>query len=166
MMVYVVRHAQAEKLGSGATDEARKLTPRGRIKMREAALGMAALGLKFDVILTSPLVRAVETAKLIAEAYGDDVSPQVVEALATGVPATQALTALAPHARNESVAVVGHEPQLGELVSLLLTGSSDRLRLRLKKGACVAIELPRRIEPGSGQLCWMLTQRHLRRLAK
>jgi len=62
--------------------------------------------------------------------------------------------------------IVGHEPQLSGLVSLLLTGSPDGLHLRFKKGACVALSVPKRFERGGAELGWMLTQRQLRRLRK
>jgi phosphohistidine phosphatase len=166
MMLYIVRHAEAKPAGQGVGDEARRLTPRGRDRTRDAAAGMAALGLKFDAILTSPLPRAKETAEIIAAAYPDGAQPQELPALVGSVAPADALAALAPFARNQSLLLVGHEPQLSGLVALLLTGTGDGLQVNFKKGACVALELARRFETGAAHLRWMLTQRQLRRLRK
>jgi len=67
MMLYVLRHGVAEEVGPEGTDGSRRLTPGGRRKLRAAAAGMRALGVTFDAILTSPLVRAAETAVIVAE---------------------------------------------------------------------------------------------------
>jgi phosphohistidine phosphatase len=165
MNLYILRHAQAEDAGSGP-DEARRLTARGLERAREAAAGMRAFGLRFEAILTSPLARAAETAEQVAAVYANDPPPQVMPELSAGVPAGEIASALAAFSRYESVMVVGHEPQLSALAALLLTGSPGGVHLRLKKGACVALELHNRIERGSAELLWMLTQRQLRKLRK
>jgi len=82
MMLYILRHATAEEAASGGDDGARKLTERSKEKMRGAAAGMRAMGLKFETILTSPLARATETAELVASAYDNSPPPQVLPALA------------------------------------------------------------------------------------
>ncbi len=166
MMLYILRHAEAEATAASGGDEARKLTVHGKERMSDAAAGMRAFGLKFDAILASPLVRAGETAEIVAAEYSNSPPPQVLPALSGGVPPAQALTALAPFARHDHVLIVGHEPQLSGLVSLMLTGSPDAMHLRLKKGACVALDVPKRFERGAAELRWMLTQRQLRRLRK
>ena len=94
MMLYILRHATAEEAASSGDDGARKLTERSKEKMRGAASGLRAMGLKFDVILTSPLARAAETAEIVSAAYENTPPPQVLPALATGVPAADAVGAL------------------------------------------------------------------------
>lgn len=164
MMLYVVRHALAEDTAAGG-DEARHLTEVGRQRTLKAASGMQALGLEFDLILTSPLARAFETAEIIAGVYATGLAPQILPELATGIAPADAVAALAPHSRNDSLMIVGHEPQLSALVSILLTGERDMMHLRMRKGACVALELPpHRIQPGAAELHWMMTQRQLRKL--
>lgn len=164
MILYVLRHGIAEDAPAGGDDGARKLTDRGRDKVRRAAAGLRAAGLKFDAILTSPLARATETAEIVAAAYANTPTPQVMPALATGVAPAEVAAALKPFARHGHVMIVGHEPQLSTLVSLLLTGSPGGLSLDLKKCGCVAIEIPARTEKGT--MRWMLTPRQLRRLRK
>jgi phosphohistidine phosphatase len=166
MILYVVRHALAEDAAAGG-DEARHLTEVGRQRTLKAAARMRALELEFDLILTSPLARAVETAEIIAAAYATGLTPRVLPELATGIAPGDAVAALAPHGRNDSVMIVGHEPQLSALVSILLTGEPDAMHLRMRKGGCVALELPpNRIQPGAAELLWMMTQRQLRKLRK
>ena len=166
MMLYILRHAEAEETAETCGYEARKLTVHGKDRMSDVAAGMRAFGLEFDAILTSPLVRARETAEIVAAEYSNAPPPHVLPALSGGVPPAEAVNALMPFARHDSVLVVGHEPQLSGLVSLLLTGSPDAMQLRFKKGACVALDVPKRFERGGAELRWMLTQRQLRHLRK
>src|SRR5205823_4429710 len=141
MMLYVLRHGVAEEVGPEGTDGSRRLTPGGRRKLSAAAAGMRALGLTFDAILTSPLVRAAERAAIVAEAQGSQAAPRELSALEPGVPPVETVGALRAFARHEHVAIVGHEPSLSGVVAFLLTGSPDGLRLVLKKGGLVALEV-------------------------
>lgn len=166
MKLYVLRHAEAAPQGSGASDEARQLTERGKARMAEAARGLRRLGLEFDAILTSPFARALQTAAIVAAEYDNNPVPQSLPELATGVAAARVVAALAPLARHAQVLIVGHEPQLSGVVSLLLTGSSERVNLQFKKGGCVALELPERSARRSSELLWMMTQGQLRKLRK
>jgi phosphohistidine phosphatase len=166
MVLYVLRHALAEETSVGG-DEARHLTDVGRERTRKAALGMHALGAEFDVILTSPIARAAETAEIVAAAYETRPTPRVMMELSTGVSPADAVAALAPYGRDDSVMIVGHEPQLSALVSILLTGEPDGMHLRLRKGGCVALELPaKKIERGAAELLWMMSQRQLRKFRR
>src|SRR2546427_12020868 len=81
MMLYVLRHGVAEEVGPEGTDGSRRLTPGGRRKLRAAAAGVRGLGVAFDAILTSPLVRAGETAAIVAEALGNQPAPRELAAL-------------------------------------------------------------------------------------
>jgi phosphohistidine phosphatase len=164
MKLYVLRHAEAEESGPAVEDGARRLTARGKTRMREAAKGLQRLGVTFDTLLTSPLARAAETAAIVAAAYSNEPPPQVLADLATGVAPAELVTAMVPFTRHGDLMVVGHEPQLSELVSLLLTGSPDSVHSHFSKGGCVALEMPGRLDRYDGQLLWMLTQRQLRKL--
>jgi len=164
MTLYVLRHGVAETAAPGGDDAARHLTQRGRTKMRAAAAGLRALGIPLDVLLTSPLPRAAETAQIVAAAFGGTPAPRTLPALVPGVAAPEVVRALKPFARHGHVMVVGHEPRLSELASLVLTGSPDRLAVRLKKGGCLAIELTSLVPPAGGVLRWLLTPRQLRRI--
>ena len=166
MTLYVLRHAEAEDLAPSGDDHDRSLTQAGSDRTREAAVGMRALGLKFDVILSSPKVRAVETASLVAAAYDKQPAPELIQVLADQTPIEHALAALAPYFMLKHVLIVGHEPQLSAICSLILTGKPDLLKMNLKKGGCVAIELPNRSDRAGAELLWMMTQKQLRRIRK
>lgn len=166
MMLYVIRHGIAEEVGPEGSDGSRRLTPGGRRKLRAAAAGMRALGLAFDALLTSPLVRAAETAAIVAEAFGGRPAPRELAALEPGVPPVETVRALRAFARSKHVAVVGHEPGLSSVAALLLTGSPDGLRLVLKKGGLLHLEVRDPGRGGGATLRCMLTPRQLRRLGR
>ncbi|HZO81572.1 MAG TPA: phosphohistidine phosphatase SixA [Candidatus Binataceae bacterium] len=167
MILYILRHGIAEDgPPAGGDDGARRLTARGRDKVRAAAVGMRALGLKLDALLTSPLVRAAETAELVAAAWSNAPKPETLAALATGVSPAETVSALKSYERHDQVMIVGHEPGLSSIASLLLTGSANSLAIDLKKCGLIALKLPDGVGRGRAQLCWMLTPRQLRRLRK
>lgn len=167
MILYILRHGIAEDgPPAGGGDGARRLTARGRDRVRAAAAGMRTLGLKFDAILSSPLVRAAETAELVAAAWSNAPKPETLAALAAGVSPAETVSALKSYERHDQVMIVGHEPGLSSIASLLLTGSANNLTIDLKKSGLIALELPDGVGRGSAQLCWMLTPRQLRRLRK
>jgi phosphohistidine phosphatase len=169
MILYVLRHGIAEDEGPKGDDSSRRLTPRGRARMRAAAEGMRALGLRFDAILTSPLVRAVETAALVAEVYDGKPEPQQLPALAGGASPAEVVRALRPFGRLEHVVIVGHEPGLSGLASLLLTGSTTAASIELKKGGMIALDTGQLLRGGTGNgatLLWHATPRQLRRMRR
>lgn len=166
MKLYVMRHARAEDSTPSVDDHDRSLTQGGRERTRKAALGMLAMGLRFDVILTSPKVRALETASLVSAAYDQEPAPQILHALMDEIPIESAASDLEPYLLYESVLIVGHEPQLSGLISLLLTGGAGLLTIALKRGGCVAIDMPDHRDRAGAGLCWMMTQRQLRGMRK
>jgi phosphohistidine phosphatase len=163
--LYIMRHAEAEEQAVSGGDEARSLTERGRDRTRGAGRGLRALGVRLDAILTSPLLRAAQTAEMVANEYSNNPPPQVLPALSPDIAPREAIAALAPFAHQGSVLAVGHEPQLSKLVALLLN-SHGAVAIRFKKGGCVALALSKTVEPGAAELRWMLTQRQLRKLRK
>ena len=166
MTLYVLRHGIAEDAAPGGDDAARTLTPRGRIRLRAEARGMRTLRLQIDLLLTSPLRRAAETAAVVSEVYGGQPAPRVLPALASGVAPAETVRALRPFARQGHVMIVGHEPGLSGVASLLLTGSAETLSLLLKKGGLAALELTDRTSAPGATLRFMLTPRQLRRLGR
>src|SRR5262249_62150941 len=112
MMLYVVRHAIPEDAPAGGADAARRLTPDGRRKMAEVARGLRALRVAPDVVLTSPLVRAVETARIVVAALRDAPEPRELAGLASDVAPADTLKALRAFGRNRHVMIVGHAPEL------------------------------------------------------
>ena len=165
MMLYIMRHGLAEEPTPKGDDAARKLTEKGTAKIRKAAAGMRAAELAFNMILTSPIVRATQTAEIVATELGGP-KPKPVPELSTGASPANALEALIKLKLPESVLIVGHEPTLSRLASLMLTGSTESVGIKLKQGGVIALEFPDRVESGAAKLRSMMTQRQLRQLRK
>lgn len=157
--LWLVRHAPAEEAGDD--DAGRALSERGRKRFERVALGLDALGLQFDHLLTSPLLRARQTAQLMtAHAHGE---PRVLEALAAA-PDGELLGAIAA-CSGSSVALVGHEPWLSQLLAWLVVGSRDASAgLAFKKGGLAW--LSGEPVPGGMRLRAFLPPRVLRALAR
>jgi len=164
MNLYLVRHAIAEETSRSGWDADRVLTADGKERMQRAAEGLRALDVRIDVVLTSPYRRAVETAEIVASALGGIECRKLAE-LAAGADAATVLAALKPHRDLDSIALVGHQPDLGHLASQLMTGSPDTCPIGFKKGAvaCFEIESPR--TPLRGELVWLMTPKQLRAVA-
>jgi phosphohistidine phosphatase len=158
----MVRHAIAHERGSAYPDDAlRPLTPEGRAKMAEAAAGLAKL-FRPEVILTSPLVRARETADIVREACGAPPAKEL-DALASGD--HRALVAAANETGALRVMAVGHQPWMSELLSYLLAGESHAMVGEFKKGAAALVSAEQRLEPGACLLAWLLQPAALRAMA-
>lgn len=115
MRLYLVRHAEAE---SGEPDELRTLSARGREQAREVGERLAADGVRPDAVLSSPLLRARETADAIAKATGATAQPD--ERLAPGATAEDVRSSVA--GRGETVVVVGHQPDCGQIAASISGG--------------------------------------------
>jgi len=171
--VYLLRHGIAAELGEGGVfhDADRPLTTEGRAKMRQEAEGMRRLGLKFNLILTSPLLRARQTAEAVAEIMELQNRVNICEALApgrgfAGGSGNDAEIFLEMGAYQfDRVLLVGHQPDLSELASFILTGNHN-LNVAFKKGGLCGIQVASLPPRGPGLLRWLLTPRQLRQLAK
>jgi phosphohistidine phosphatase len=165
MQVLIIRHAKAGQRGLlgflGKKDAARPLTDAGRKDMRKAAKGLQTLVPEIDVLATSPLVRARETADIVSRRY-DDIPAMELALLAPGGSKEDVLAWLRDQKPSATVALVGHEPDLGILASWLLGGGTESF-LSLKKGAACLIEMTDKLVPGSGRLEWLLPAAALRK---
>ena len=161
MRLYLVRHAVAEsQVPSGDADRA--LTPKGRLQMAKAAKGLRNLKVHPELILSSPVRRALETATVIADELGG-IRLELLSELAAGFSGpAEVLAALEPYEKLEQIALVGHQPGLGELVSFMLTGSISSCTINFKKGGVACLER----DPGQERftLIWSLPPRVLRSL--
>lgn len=168
MRVLVIRHAIAEDreafAKTGADDGARPLTARGRRRMRAASRGLRRAVPKIDLLATSPLSRAVDTAKIVSAAF-DGLKTVEVPQLTPKGSVHGLLKWLQERKPHSTVALVGHEPQLGVFVSWLLTGLQESF-VELKKGGACLIELTEQARPGRGTLLWLLRPSQLRRIGR
>ncbi|MGB7220130.1 MAG: phosphohistidine phosphatase SixA [Vicinamibacterales bacterium] len=160
--LYLIRHGLAEERGEAwPDDDKRPLTAKGMSRLRKAARGLAELGVSFDVILTSPLVRARQTAEIVAAGF--DARPALVtaESLAPGGSYAAVSAELEKHTKRTRIALVGHEPGIGELTARLI---GSRHAVPFRKGAVCRIDLDALPPSGPGELRWFLTSRMLRRI--
>ena len=164
MDIYLVRHGVAEPRGAEIDDAPRRLTEDGIARLRRVADGLSRLGVEVDAVLSSPYPRAWETAELLSDELGWPAPAELV-ALAPGGSAAECLAALSARA-EAALAVVGHEPNLSELASLLLAGAESLLRIDLRKAGVVCLSGPPGLSPGSCVLRWSASPRMLRRLAR
>ena len=165
MTLYLLRHGIAEDRVPGRPDRDRRLTARGRARMQRAAAGLRVLVGQVDAVLTSPFPRAAETAAIAAAAFPKSPKPRDLDALTPDASPMEALRILRAGVKGERVMLVGHEPGLSSLASLLLTGSLDGMRIALKKGGCLALAI-RTPAPRSATLAWLATPRALRRIGR
>jgi phosphohistidine phosphatase len=140
MKLYFVRHAEAIERGGGVPDAMRFLTPEGREFFRKTVKRMAGTGASPDRIVTSPLVRAVQTAEILAGETGFGGPLIVTEMLSPGFGPSDLRSVLSKCEGAKEVALVGHEPDLGELITSLLSLPQP---CSLKKGEIVALKIPR-----------------------
>lgn len=166
MLVYLVRHAIAEErdpLGR-LDDAARRLTKQGIERMRRNVSALSEIGVTLDAIWTSPLVRAVQTADLLKPLLNRGGQTDIVNELAGGGRHAIIVDRLSREKDLDAIAIVGHEPDMGELASILLfADASDAIRF--KKGGVACIDLDENGDSMTGVLRWMLTPRQMRAMA-
>lgn len=162
--LYLIRHAIAEERGPRWPDDARRpLSDEGARRMRKCARGLVELDVTFDQVLTSPLVRARQTAEILAGAYDPAPPIAIVESLAPDASPAALFAELGSYQRLRRIALVGHEPGMGELAARLagLGGA-----LEFKKGAVCRIDVDALPPADSGTLRWFATPAILRALAR
>lgn len=160
--LYLIRHGVAAERGDEYPDDSKRpLTSRGIAALKKEAKALAHLGVDFDQIISSPLVRTKQTADVFAQTLPSKPSVAVSDSLApAGAPAA-VFQELAKYMRKERIALVGHEPNMGELAARLI---GARAPLAFKKGAICRIDFEVFPPKGSGSLRWFLPPRMLRKL--
>ncbi|MGH9148199.1 MAG: phosphohistidine phosphatase SixA [Vicinamibacterales bacterium] len=162
--LYLIRHGVAAERGDAWPDDnKRPLTDDGVKRLRKIARGLIEIGVGFEVILTSPLVRAKQTAELIASELKPDPPITVTDALSPGASYASVLDELGKHSRRRRIALVGHEPGMGALAARLM---GSRQALEFKKGGIARIDVAALPPTGAGNLAWFLPPKLLRKLGK
>ncbi len=139
MNLYLLRHGLAVELGTPgyADDAARPLTPEGQRKLRKVAAAMKRLELKFDRILSSPYLRARQTAEVVAAALSTDHAPEFSPELAPRGSSKRLLGFIRQlQPTPEDVLLVGHEPAMSQLISLVVWGDTGGMVVMKKAGLC------------------------------
>jgi phosphohistidine phosphatase len=160
--LYLIRHGAAAERGDDYPDDSKRpLTSQGIARLRKEAKALDTLGVELAHIIASPLLRTKQTADVLAEHMKGQPSVSTSDALApAGTPAA-VLQELAKHMRKGRVALVGHEPNLGELAARLI---GARTPLEFKKGGICRIDFEVFPPKGTGQLRWFVTPKMLRHL--
>lgn len=156
MELYFLRHGIATDASPTGEDADRQLTKEGAAKIKAAARGLRRLGLTLDALLTSPLPRALETARIMARELGAEL--QLADELAPGCDLARLQGLLGEHRAAERVMLVGHEPDLSGLVAAL-----SGARVQMRKGGLARVDIDM-LEPGQGTLAWLLPPRVQRSL--
>lgn len=163
----VVRHAIAldrlESMAQGMDDASRPLTAAGQKKMAQATLGLKQLCPAIDTILTSPLLRAQQTAAILGD-YFPASRVTVCQQLSPEYD-TNALIHSLRTVQGKRLALIGHEPGLSTLLTTLLCGREGSA-IELKKGGIALLQFNHYVAPGEGVLQWLLTPKQLRLLGK
>jgi phosphohistidine phosphatase len=164
IQLFLIRHGIAADRGPAWPDDGKRpLTEKGLARLRREVKALAALDVAFDLVLVSPLVRARQTADVFAERMAPHPPVTVIDALApSGTPA-QVVEELGKHTRRRRIALVGHEPNLGELAARLI---GSRVAIEFKKGAICRIDVEALPPSRPGRLRWFATPRILRALGK
>jgi phosphohistidine phosphatase len=167
MNIYILRHGIAVMRNDldAENDAERPLTPKGKRQLRQTAAAMKTMGLRFDLILSSPYLRAKQTAEMVANSlklqkkltFSDELTPG-------GNPRAliQQLNAARP--KPDAVLLVGHEPYLSRLIGLLTTGETN-LGIDLKKGGLCKLETEKLSHDRCATLVWLLTPRQMKLMA-
>lgn len=165
VVLYIMRHGIAADPAPGMSDADRALTAEGVRKTERAAVGLQRIGVKPDAILSSPLRRAEETARLVADVLTPNASIELFPPLAGGFAIEDLVKGLRPHRQAGELLLVGHQPDLGQLASYLITGAGNLALLPFKKAGVAAIELASLPPRSAGLLHWFLTPGQLRAIA-
>jgi phosphohistidine phosphatase len=165
MQLYLIRHAPAFERDARRwpEDRLRPLTPAGVKKFRKAAAGLEQLAGQVAHVLTSPLTRARQTAEILTAVARWPRAQELAE-LAPGH-APEAVFAVLREQDVETLALVGHEPGLSQLLVVSVAGPGARLDCALKKGGAACLTFSSAVRAGRARLEWLITPKALRALA-
>jgi phosphohistidine phosphatase len=158
MKLYFLRHASAQDVAP--TDDARELTNQGQEEARVAGEALVILGIKPGRILSSPLVRARQTAAIVAVAMQFAGKIEPIDELRNGQATASLLKAIKSQTSNDEVLLVGHMPSLAEHVAALV-GAKSSESFPIGKGGVACVELEQ-LRAGTGQLRWLMRHNQLR----
>ncbi|MBK7451198.1 MAG: phosphohistidine phosphatase SixA [Anaerolineales bacterium] len=156
MNLYLIRHAIAEEESSSGEDSQRALTDKGAKKMRQVAKGLKILGIEFDFILSSPYLRAYQTAEILGDVFKMKKKVVQSENLTPMGDPDLLLAEINEKYSVNSLAIVGHEPYLSTLVSLLVAGGAP-VEMTFKKGGICHLSTDDLHHTRKATLEWLLT---------
>ncbi|MEE8359821.1 MAG: phosphohistidine phosphatase SixA [Candidatus Omnitrophota bacterium] len=152
MKLYFLRHAEAIEKIPGMEDKDRPLTSFGAATMSNLAKFLKGDSSGLDTVLTSPLLRAIQTADIVANTFGCKDRVSASENLLVGTPPEVLLDELKSYKSSKSILLVGHQPHIGIVISFL-TGVKES-DMNISKGSCALVEIED-LKTGSGRLVWI-----------
>lgn len=171
MNLYIIRHGKAEPWDTAPNDVERQLTPEGKQGVEAAAKALVRLEIELKQLISSPLVRAYQTAEIFSK-INNNLPIEKSNYLAPGTCGEKVTELLQMKGKSESIAIFGHNPDFSELVSYFTVNNPNSyLNIDLKVGSVVRIEFPQltdwtRLTSGIGLLRWVLEPKILRELGK
>jgi len=167
MELYILRHGEAGQGSSQPGDGMRPLTSAGKAEISEIGKALKVIGLKFDLVVTSPLKRAYDTAMIVSDIFNIGNRLQVWKELSPEGQRTEIYRKILQLREEYAVLIVGHQPLLGEIVNDMIHKSkSSPCSLLLKKGGVVRIRLLSKGNIPKGELRWLLSPRILKDISK
>ena len=166
MELFILRHGEAGQR-SHSSDRIRPLTSAGKAEILEVAKALKIIGLKFDLVITSPLKRAYDTAMIVSEVFNIGNKVQVWNELAPEGQRTEIYRKISQLSEEYTVLIVGHQPLLGEMINdMIHKAKSSPCNLLFKKGGIARIRLLRKSNIPKGELKWLLSPRILKNIYK
>jgi phosphohistidine phosphatase len=160
----IVRHGIAFPHGTpGMKEDERPLTKEGIKKMKEAARGLLSMACIPDLILSSPLPRAKQTADILVEILGKEIPLVLTDTLSPGGSREEFYKEMGKRGTTANLMIVGHQPSLGEMAGEIAWGSAEYY-LNLKKGGACALEIESMSLKPRGSLLWLLTPAIMRNI--
>ncbi|HVP94805.1 MAG TPA: phosphohistidine phosphatase SixA [Methanoregulaceae archaeon] len=161
MDVYILRHGKAGQHVPGENDSLRALTEKGREEIKGISEWMVSREIFFDIIATSPLLRATETAKIVAEGLGQEKNLETWSSLTIGGDPGTICRRIADKSEESSLLLVGHEPALSSLISLIISGDTGAGILLAKGGLARIRNVTNNGVGVRGELHWLLTPKQI-----
>jgi phosphohistidine phosphatase len=162
MDLFILRHGEAgQRVSAGRGDFQRSLTAAGQKEVSDIARSLKDLGTKFDVVITSPLKRAHQTASIVAKTFKIEKKMEDWTELSPEGNRIDLYNKLSKLKQQSSVLVVGHEPYLSEMVSEIIFNGNNSGRIVLKKAGVARIRIISSTPKLNGELRWLLTPKIL-----
>lgn len=162
MDLLVLRHGEAGRRSSLYGDSKRSLTTEGKQEIVDLSNGLISLGLRLDYIFTSPLLRAKQTAEIVAKSLKYKGKVEDLDALKPEGNRLEFYSTLSNLKQDSVVLVVGHEPYLSQMISEAISQSG--CRINLKKAGLARIRILSTLPKIRGELRWLLTSKHLKKM--
>lgn len=162
MDLLILRHGDAGRSSLSPGDSKRSLTSEGRQEVVDLSNGILSLKIKLDGVLTSPLLRAKQTAEIIAKSLKYKGEIKELDSLKPEGNRLEFYSALSKLKQDSTILVVGHEPYLSEMIGEAISQSG--CRINLKKAGMAKIRVTSTLPKIKGELRWLLTPKHLKKI--